>query len=226
LFALGAVGLVGLPYIGSFLGHSLIDEGAAAGGRDWVAPLVAIPAAVSSGAILRVAARVFLGWGAREDPLLERQPEEEPAERDVVLPMLIAVAGVAVVVGLAVSVVPGLQARTESGSERFRDRVEYARQVLDGKPAPHVPRLPYAVEAASGESIAWGLASGAIALATAALGLWYRRVPRTVLDAARRVLAPPVAGVKAVHSGIVGDYVMWITVGTALLGGVWMLTLR
>jgi hypothetical protein len=29
-----------------------------------------------------------------------------------------------------------------------------------------------------------------------------------------------------VHSGIVGDYVMWITVGTALLGGVWALTLR
>jgi hypothetical protein len=30
------------------------------------------------------------------------------------------------------------------------------------------------------------------------------------------------AGLKAAHSGIVGDYVMWITVGTALLGGVWV----
>jgi hypothetical protein len=29
-----------------------------------------------------------------------------------------------------------------------------------------------------------------------------------------------------VHSGIVGEYVMWISVGTAFLGGVWALTLR
>jgi hypothetical protein len=28
-----------------------------------------------------------------------------------------------------------------------------------------------------------------------------------------------------VHSGVVGDYVMWITVGTAVIGGVWALTL-
>jgi len=29
-----------------------------------------------------------------------------------------------------------------------------------------------------------------------------------------------------VHSGIVGDYVMWLTVGTALIGGIWAVTLR
>jgi hypothetical protein len=29
-----------------------------------------------------------------------------------------------------------------------------------------------------------------------------------------------------VHSGIVGDYVMWITLGTALLGGAWAILLR
>jgi hypothetical protein len=34
------------------------------------------------------------------------------------------------------------------------------------------------------------------------------------------------AGLKAAHSGIFGDYVMWITVGTALLDGVWVVTSR
>jgi hypothetical protein len=33
-------------------------------------------------------------------------------------------------------------------------------------------------------------------------------------------------GLKAAHSGVVGDYVMWITVGTALLGGFWVVTSR
>jgi hypothetical protein len=49
------------------------------------------------------------------------------------------------------------------------------------------------------------------------------------LGAARRVpssLAPPVRALKAVHSGVIGDYVMWVTVGTAVIGGVWAITLR
>jgi hypothetical protein len=29
-----------------------------------------------------------------------------------------------------------------------------------------------------------------------------------------------------VHSGVIGDYVAWITVGTAVIGGVWALLLR
>jgi hypothetical protein len=44
--------------------------------------------------------------------------------------------------------------------------------------------------------------------------------------AAGRIAEPPIAVLKEAHSGIIGDYVMWITVGTALLGGVWALTLR
>jgi hypothetical protein len=40
------------------------------------------------------------------------------------------------------------------------------------------------------------------------------------------VAAQPLAVLKGVHSGVIGDYVMWITLGTALLGGVWALTLR
>jgi hypothetical protein len=35
-----------------------------------------------------------------------------------------------------------------------------------------------------------------------------------------------VAVLKAVHSGIIGDYVTWITVVTAVLGGIWALALR
>jgi hypothetical protein len=41
-----------------------------------------------------------------------------------------------------------------------------------------------------------------------------------------RPFEAPLVGLKALHSGIVGDYVMWLTVGTALIGGVWAVTLR
>jgi hypothetical protein len=29
-----------------------------------------------------------------------------------------------------------------------------------------------------------------------------------------------------VHSGVIGDYVMWLTVGTAVIGGIWAIALR
>jgi hypothetical protein len=70
-------------------------------------------------------------------------------------------------------------------------------RVLLEQPAPKSPRPSYAVAPVVGSSIGWGLASGAIALAAAALGLWYRRLPRGTLALAHRALGPPVAAAKA-----------------------------
>src|SRR5206468_1945721 len=86
LFGLGAVGLMGLPYIGSYLGHAEIDEGATLHHLTWLPPLLMIASAVSSAAILRAGARVFLGWRSREDWLLTEQPPQDPPERDAHAP--------------------------------------------------------------------------------------------------------------------------------------------
>jgi multicomponent Na+:H+ antiporter subunit D len=226
LWGLGAVGLIGLPYVGVFLGHALIDDGATLRGIEWVQPLLMVAEAVSAGAILRAGARVFLGWGSRDDPLLTPEPQEEPTERDAAVAPMAVAATVAIVLGLALSVAPGLQQRTEHGAERFVDRPAYAAQVLhDVRPA-RPPRPPFTVEAATTESWAYGLAALALALATAAFGLWRTRLPELLRDAAARALRPPVELVRSAHSGIVGDYLLWLTVGTAVVGGVWALTLR
>jgi hypothetical protein len=37
---------------------------------------------------------------------------------------------------------------------------------------------------------------------------------------------PPLDALRAAHSGVIGDDVMYITLGTALVGGVWAFTLR
>jgi hypothetical protein len=41
-----------------------------------------------------------------------------------------------------------------------------------------------------------------------------------------KVLGPPLGALRLAHSGVIGDYVAWITVGTAVVGGVWALLLR
>jgi multicomponent Na+:H+ antiporter subunit D len=223
LWAAGAVGLIGIPYVGSFLGHSLLADGAERLGFGWLAAVVMVAEGVSAASLLRAGARVFLGWGPPDDPLLTPEPPEEGFARDASVPLMLVVTAALIAIGLALSVVPGLQQRSEAGATRFVDRAAYAAHVLRGVPEPAVPRPPFAVEAAGGAALLYGLGSAAIALGVAALALWYRRLPALV-----RVLKPlaaPVDLLRAAHSGIIGDYLLWIAIGTVLIGAVWAFSL-
>jgi multicomponent Na+:H+ antiporter subunit D len=226
MFGLGAVALTGLPYVGTYLGHAQIDEGAAADGIDWVQPLLMVAAGVSSAAILRAGARVFLGWGPARDPMLSPEPSESPPERAAAMPALLAVTAVMLVLGLVVSVAPGLGQRVEQAAGRARDRIAYVDRVLRGRELPAPPRPPVSVEATTTDSVLYGVGGTVIALALALFGLYRRRLPELVRAPLRSALGPPAAVLRSAHSGVIGDYVMWITVGTAVVGGVWALLLH
>jgi multicomponent Na+:H+ antiporter subunit D len=223
----GAIGLVGFPYLGTYLGHAQVDEGATLLHIEWVQPLLMIASGISAGAILRAGLRVFRGLGAREDALLSQQPTEDPPESLRGNPLLIAVAGTVLVLGLLVSLVPGIAQRAEYGAERFRDRAGYADRVLHGQPMKRTEaQLPFSVAHTGTASILYGIGAALLTLGVAAFGLWRQRLPRPYLRGGGRILGPPIAALKAAHSGIVGEYVMWITAGTALIGAVWAFTLR
>jgi multicomponent Na+:H+ antiporter subunit D len=168
---------------------------------------------------------VFLGWGPEEDPLLTPEPRETSVEQDANVPLMVAVTAVMLVLGLVISVVPGLERRTDAAAQRFTDRTAYAARVLHDVPVRTPGRLPFDVERASGASIGYGLGAAALAVAVAAFGLWYRKLPAAVLRGARRTIGPPVDLVRHAHSGIVGDYLLWIVGGTALIGAIWAVTL-
>jgi multicomponent Na+:H+ antiporter subunit D len=225
MFGLAALALSGVPYVGTYLGHAQIDEGATLGGIDWVQPLLMVAAGVSSAAILRAGARVFLGWGPKEDPLLSTEPSEDPPERTASLPALLAVTAVVLVLGLAASVVPGLGQRVEHAAGRARDRIAYVDRVLRSHEAPE-PRPPVVIEATTTDSVLYGIGGTVIALSLALFGLYRRRLPKPVLRPLRATLGPPAAVLRAAHTGVIGDYVAWITVGTAVVGGMWALLLR
>jgi len=222
----GTIGLVGAPFAGVFLGHDLIDEAATALGRPWVLPLLWLGTALSGAALLRAGARIFLGWGDEDDPLLGKAMEEDPLERDVLRPLLVAVSVVAVAAGVAISVVPGLGQRAEYAADRFRDRSAYVAQVLHGRPMKPPPALPVSILHASVASLLYGGGATLFVLGLALVGLYRRRLPRLVAATGERVLGPPVRVLHAVHSGVVGDYVTWVVVGTAVTGAAWALLLR
>lgn len=222
----GTLGLIGTPYIGVYLGHGLIDDGASGLGRPWVLALLWLGSALSGAALLRSGARIFLGWGDGHDPLLGKPMDEEPIDRNVLRPLLVAVASVTVALGFAISLVPGLGQRAEYAAERFRDRTAYAALVLHGTPMKAPPNLPVAIHSTTLETVLYGVVATLLATGLAGVGLYRRRLPRPVSTFAERTLAPPIAVLRALHSGVVGDYVTWVVVGTAVTGAAWALLLR
>jgi multicomponent Na+:H+ antiporter subunit D len=116
-----------------------------------------------------------------------------------------------------------LAERATAWSQRLEDRPAHAAEVLAGTLPP--PSPPVAVHAGL-LPYEYGIASTVLAIGLALLGLYRRRLPSVVRRRAGRVLGPPVAVLKGLHSGVVGDYVAWATFGAAALGGLLALLAR
>jgi hypothetical protein len=155
--------------------------------------------------------------GPARDPLLTKESPERPPRRRPPTLLLGGLAAALIAAGMCVSIVPGLEPRAEYGAERF---------IASPHGVPIHERLPFAIAHTSLESVAYGLGAALLALAPAALGLWRHRLPRPVRAAGARTIGPPAAALKMLHSGVIGDYVAWLTVGTAVIGGIWAVTLR
>ncbi|MBO1417121.1 complex I subunit 5 family protein [Streptomyces sp. FH025] len=215
LFVLGALALAGLPPFGTGLGKALTEE-AAGHELGWLPAEFVLVSALTGGAVLRAGLRVFGGVGAPPTELPEvaatsgegEEPEIRPTERRLPRPM-VAVPGLLLAGCLAVGVLPGIGRALASGAAAFTDRAGYLADVL-GRPAPPAAPPPEAWWTASGTGL--GLLSVLLAagFATAAL----RRDPRRGTGRLYRAAVLPL---RRLHSGLLGDYVAWLTVGLAAL---------
>ncbi|HEU4397776.1 MAG TPA: complex I subunit 5 family protein, partial [Actinomycetota bacterium] len=221
LMALGALGLAGVPPFGTFRGKALMEEAAAAAGHPWLVVVFVAVAALTSAALLRAAARVFLGIGAPRD----RGPAvQHPHVHSTLLgPAVLLLAG-----ALAVGLVPGLAGRVEVAAARFTDRPAYAAAVLQGTTGPEgstTTTRPTRGSLTGPAALAVLSALLGLALAFAAL-LPRRRPAGRLTRTADRVWAPTVAVLRDLHSGNVGDSVTWLVVGLAGFGTLLALVAR
>lgn len=213
LWFVGAIALIGPPYVGVYMGHALIDDAAAELGRHWVQPLVWLAGALAGAALLRAGAQVFLGLAGDQEHGMEE-------ERDGPVPFLGAISALLVAFGVAVSVIPGLTQRVIRAADRFRDRAGYANRVLHGLPMKEGAHLPVVPQPTSTASLVYACGALVLALALAAFATYRSDAART------RVFEPVLWPLRRLQTGVIGDYVMWVVVGTSVLGGVWALTLR
>jgi multicomponent Na+:H+ antiporter subunit D len=218
IFAVGALGLAVLPPFGTFVSQALFIESAEAQGYGWLPFVLLAATALTGGAVLRSAGRIFLGLGPTRDDLLAAAPPGEEAE---VRPtpragVVLWLPGVALLVaGLGVAFAPGVAARAIEHAERFVDRPALARETLHGTPAPPVASRSFEPDAAS---YAYGVASVLAAILLASLGLYRERIPAAVRRFAARAARPSLDRLKLLHDGVVGEYVTWLTVGAATVG--------
>ncbi|MFF6996773.1 complex I subunit 5 family protein [Streptomyces sp. NPDC008313] len=194
LFTVGGLGLAGLPPFGAGLGKAVTEEAA---GAAFSVLFVAVTA-VTAGAVLRVAARVFLGLGPPPEDLSSYETTgsgEEPETRhrlSRVPDTMTAVPALLLAASLAVGSVPG-----------FAARVGHAMSEAGSGGAVVAP--PHWTPA----GVLLGLASTALALGLAALA-----VTRPELLGERAWTEP----LRRLQSGHIGDYVAWMLAGAALLG--------
>jgi multicomponent Na+:H+ antiporter subunit D len=231
VFTLAALGLADLPPFGTFLGKGYIDESIWAHGLPWVMPVFIACAILAGGAVLRVAGGVFHGLGdaPSEDPRMAEMAAEETGETDtgrqrtpltMIIPPAVLVAA-AIAVGLITRIGPVVQA----AAIRFEDQAGYNATVLAGAHIVH----PVALAAAEPTGITVsavlaGVGSVIGALILAFLALYWRRLP--LLRRGYQPGAGLTRSIQRFQSGVVNDYVTWIVLGLACLGGTLALAIR
>jgi multicomponent Na+:H+ antiporter subunit D len=200
---LGGLLLGGLPV-------GLMDEGSASiaaaarhAGAVWAVAASVLGTVCTGGAVLRVAGRVFAGWGATpgEEERAPSEEEQEKADR----PLWLMLAPAVLLLILALN---GADA-AHSFAIRAADAILHANPsspfARTGAPPGHPP--PDAV-------LPW--LSVGLTLLVSAFSLFQRALPRAATSLVNRVLDPPLDLLEKIHSGLIGDYVAWLVVGLAL----------
>ena len=138
----------------------------------------------------------------------------------MIVPPIVLVAG-AIVVGL----LPHLGAVVQDAAVRFQDQTAYNQAVVFGRHvarpvAPHAPETTAITPA----DVLSGAGSALGALIVAALALYRRRIPLLRHGPEPDLLlASPI---RRFQSGAINDYVPWIVIGVACIGGVLAVTIR
>ena len=173
--------------------------------------------------------RVFFGWGRAEaahQAQAEQAREEEPEEivpRDRTPALMLLVPGVLLAAAIVIGLIPGAVPGIEVAASHFREQGSYIGWVLhDG-----VPHFAHATTShVEGFDYGYGAAATAGAVAVAALALFGGRLQSLLPKSMLRPVLVGVDGLRALHSGHIGDYIAWWTAGAAALGGASLIFLR
>lgn len=225
LFTVGAVALAGAPPFGTWIGSGVVARAADRLGYGWLRWVDLFAASLTAGAVLRIAGRVFGGWGPAQEAIgfkgAKVREKKETRGGAGATPAVMAVPAAALLaLSFLMGFSPGLRAAAYRAADSFVNRPAYAARVLEGRPAPQPASRQYGVEAGEflhgGASLCCAFLLAYLTLASDAVRNRFSRFPpirRTVL------------GLRCLQTGVVCDYMVWLTFGVTVLGGlIWWFT--
>src|SRR5438270_10725765 len=218
LLILAALGLAGAPPYGTLLGEAAIDHNAEQLGYKWLSWTFVAVSIITSAAIFRVLGNLYFGLEPQHDKssgdvgLTDEPPETKGSHNRT--PALMWVPLVALVLcGLGISFIPHLQSAIDHTALRFQDQAVYEATVLD-QAAVLLP--PSQAQVPLAPALWRGGISTAGALLLAAFALLRRRLFQR--QGWEMALAAALHPLRRLHSGLIGDYVAWLTFGVAAFG--------
>ncbi len=224
VFTLAALGLADLPPFASYLGKGWIEDSAFSHGLAWIAVILVACSILVGGAALRVAGGVFYGLGdpPSENPQMAKESSEETSETDEArertpLSMIVPPA-ILVVAAVVLALLPHLGTAVQAGAVRFQDQGAYNASVLSGSQVAHPAALnPAESTGVTVSDLATGAGSAIGSVLLAFLALYWRRLPllRRGYEPGMGLTTP----IQRFQSGVVNDYITWIVIGLACLGG-------
>ncbi len=196
--AMAAAGLLlaGAPWGLLDAGTRLVHEAGKSAHGGWFAGVLLIGSALTGATVLRASGRIFLGLGSAPNPEETASPSEEEQEQGS-RPLWLMMVPIALLIAL--SLLPGSLA--EAIAPKFV-----------GLFAPVFAGQESAVSSSS-TTLAW--ASTALAVGIASFDLARDRLPRGIVGGIDAVSDLPYRVLNPLHSGLVGDYVVWIALGLA-----------
>jgi multicomponent Na+:H+ antiporter subunit D len=228
LFALAGLVLSAIPVVTLFFGKSLLDAASIEGGYGWLAVIYVVASALTGGAVLRIAGRVFAGLGRAQAPderqaaqAREEESEQAGSSRRTP-PLMLLVPGVLLAGAIVVGLIPGAVPGVEAAAEHFTAHRSYIDWVLHGR--VHFP--PTTTSHVKGYDYLYGALAAAGAVGLAALALLGAPLRKRVPDALLRAPSAALHVLRELHSGHIGDYIAWWTAGAALFGGASLVFLR
>ncbi len=214
-----AIGLSGIPPYGTFMGEDIIDHAAKEVGYSWISYVFIFAGIVTAAAVLRVIGRFQFGWGRvgpEEEGVEQGETDEGPESKGhEIAATMAAPVFLLLFLGIAISFVPHLRDAVSRATVHFVDTSSLHAQALQAAALPsYVPeaRLPLL------PAVVRGCVATVLALLLALGTLFWEHVPvfgGLDVKAVALVLVRPL---RILHSGAIGDYVAWITFGTAAVG--------
>ena len=220
LFVIGGLALAGAPPFLLFRGADALEHAARPLGYGWLVVVVVLADGLTAMAVLRSAARIFGGLGEAPDASDAPEiPEGRETHGGHGVPWIMLAGGaLPLVAALGLGLWPGLHEGARRAAATFVGSAAYRAHVLGGASMPRVELRPP-------EPASFGSAAAAVGLAVllAALTLGARERGARALGPVRELADGVRQALRRLHSGHVGDYVAFLTMGAALwLAALWL----